>query len=63
MKTLKQINIKFNEANPVDMKVYHRIKTEPKITEYIRQLVLNDMLDDMYRLMYREGVFQNGEKD
>ena len=60
---MKQINIKFNEANPVDMKVYHRIKTEPKITEYIRQLVLQDILDDIYRVMYEEGLYKNGEKD
>ena len=60
---MKQINIKFNEANPVDMKVYHRIKTEPKITEYIRQLVLQDIMEDNMRKMYYGGLLKDGTKD
>ena len=43
---MKQLNLKFNEANSVDMKVYNRIKEQPSTVEYIRQLVLWDIYAD-----------------
>lgn len=60
---MKQINIKFSEQNAVDMKVYERIKAEPKITEYIRQLVLQDIMEDNIRKMYYGGLLKDGTKD
>ena len=60
---MKQINIKFSDTNPVDMKVYERIKAEPKITEYIRQLVLQDIMEDNMRKMYYGGLLKDGTKD
>ena len=60
---MKQINIKFSEQSAIDMKVYERIKAEPKITEYIRQLVLQDILEDHMRKLYYGGLLKDGTKD
>lgn len=43
---MKQLNLKFNEEKSVDMKVYNRIKEQPSVVEYIRQLVLWDIYAD-----------------
>ena len=64
---MKQINIKFNEENATDMKVYRRIKFAAEgMTEYIRQVVLMDIQTDemLYRLReWQEGAEADGEKD
>lgn len=61
---MKQINIKFNEENATDMKVYRRIKFAAEgMTEYIRQVVLMDIQADEMLLKLREGAEADGEKD
>ena len=62
---MKQINIKFKETIPVDMKVYRRIKFAAEgITEYIRQLVLRDIAEEELLLKYKEELLKaDGEKD
>lgn len=61
---MKQINIKFNEENATDMKVYRRIKFAAEgMTEYIRQVVLLDIQADEMLLKLQEGAEADGEKD
>ena len=61
---MKQINIKFNEDNYLDMRAYERIKSQPGITKYIRDLVLWDINADemLIKLGLRKGA-ENGKKD
>ena len=61
---MKQINIKFNENNEQDMAVYNKIKTDERgMTEYIRQLVLMDIIAEEMVRIYMEGAMADGEKD
>ena len=62
MKNLKQINIKFSENNPQDMKVYERIKAQASVTDYIRTLVLWDIYADDQLVRLQERL-KDGETD
>lgn len=59
---MKQLNLKFNEDKSVDMKVYNRIKEQPSVVEYIRQLVLWDIYADEQLVRLQEKM-KDGEKD
>lgn len=59
---MKQLNLKFNEDKSVDMKVYNRIKEQPSVVEYIRQLVLWDIYADEQLVRLQEKL-KDGEKD
>lgn len=59
----KQINIKFSEDNPQDMKVYERIVEQPSITDYIRTLVLWDIYADDQLVRLQKRLEENGEED
>lgn len=59
----RQINIKFNEENPEDMKVYKRIMEQPSITGYIRTLVLWDIYADDQLVRLQKRLAEDGEED
>ena len=59
---MKQINIKFNENNEQDMKVYRRIKAQDSIVDYIRTLVLWDIYADDQLVRLQERL-KDGEED
>lgn len=59
----RQINIKFNEENPEDMKVYRRIMEQPSIIGYIRTLVLWDIYADDQLVRLQKRLEENGEED
>ena len=59
---MKQINIKFSENNPQDMKVYERIKAQASVTDYIRTLVLWDIYADDQLVRLQERL-KDGETD